>query len=90
MKFSNYEPELGPARPNNCADGWESHVWTLTVEEGQLGFTSDCNLCDDGLSRIWDTHEFEVREFTAHLTIQHEAAGDNSYAYVEFTPQPPK
>ena len=57
------DPFIGPKKPWACTDGWTSHTWTVSIEEGQFGFKSDCRLCTDGIDELEREHlggEFEA------------------------------
>ncbi len=83
------DPFLGPPKPVNCHTGWTSHVWTLDIEEGQLGLTTkQCRLCTDGIQVL--EHELLGGSFPVELTFHREVCdpyGTEIYAWFEISPE---
>ena len=73
IRFENYTPKLGPPCPMACPDGWESHTWNMTIEEGQVGMSTDCPICDRGVAGGADAigidhHEWEMEAIPVRIT----------------------
>ena len=68
------ETPIGPEKPWSCVNGWQSHIWTLSIEEGSLGLsTAECRICNDGASMI---HPEELAgDLPVTLTLHKELYG---------------
>lgn len=91
VQWEVIEPEptfVGPPKPIACVDGWASHRWTLHVDEGMCGLTTDdCRLCNDGVAEL--EHEY----YAGALPVRIEMLVERSYwgeadAYLSITPDP--
>ena len=77
---------LGPPKPYQCVAGAESHDWTLTIEEGNVTISTNCNLCDDGMNEV-PPEVFEMDGLPVKIEWFHENQGDDSYSYITLKPQ---
>ena len=84
--------ELGPPKPQSCAEGWGAHVWRLSIEEGQPSLTSDCNLCHDGMNGLnGPEHDlWEMPAISVRIALQSEPGqpwyGVDPYWWLDITP----
>lgn len=88
-EWQTFEPEYGPPCPLACPDGIQSHVWQLTIEEGQTSVTTDeCPICDRGMrEHPPDAEMWEMRGIPARIEVHHERGYlCDDYSYVLITP----
>lgn len=83
---------LGPPKPWRCVDGYESHKWTLAIEEGRVVLHTDCELCCSGLAD-WSADDdmlFQMEPITVRLAVEHDQGnppyGIDPYAWIDVTP----
>ena len=73
--------EYGPPIPWRCLEGWGSHTWQLSIEEGRITLTTDCLICQRAVSQ----EESELFEMHISVPVRLETfvedQGDNSYHY---------
>lgn len=83
-------PRYGPHMPHNCENGWESHTWEFTIEEGQVGITSkECQMCSYGFNNIIEHDLIEMRSIPVDLKFVKEEgyARDDINYWWELTPR---
>ena len=51
VRQEDWEPIYGPELPEECHEGWYSHTWLLSIEEGQISMSTKdgCDLCSNGV-----------------------------------------
>jgi len=84
-----------PPKPLNCVDGWSSHEWQLSIEEGQPTLSTDCNLCEEGVNGIHGIERglYEMPPITVRIEMQvdlgHPYYGIDPYWWLDITPVTP-
>ena len=58
-----------------CMIGVGGHTWKLTIEEGRIGLTSDCESCDESVFGAMGTEIVEMAEITGRLDFCHDHLG---------------
>ena len=83
----SFSPLHGPMKPWRCVDGWESHEWTMALEESRPTFACDCRLCHDGLHEaLADEIEVEFPAVAVKPSLVIEHYGDDVYQWIDVTP----
>jgi hypothetical protein len=80
---------LGPPRPFECPDGWMSHQWTLSIEEGQMSVqTADCPICSDGFQAHSYPEDFTMDAIPITMEWFSERTHDgDGFSYCIITPK---
>jgi hypothetical protein len=82
IEWVDYEPFIGPTMPDECHDGWYSHTWLISIEEGSvtLAAKEGCALCDQGVAtHILAEGLIEMQPIEVRLEHYFENQGDDSY-----------
>lgn len=79
----------GPNRPMHCHDGFYSHTWDLTIDEGSpVLICHECEVCSWGLGE-WLAEDPELLQMDPmRVKIQHhvEGQGDGIYTWMDVSP----
>lgn len=83
---------MGPPKPWQCVDGYQSHEWLLGLDEGRPSLRTDCELCCSGMAD-WladDDCLLQMDSMPVRLSIEHEPGnppyGIDPYVWVDITP----